>query len=203
MLAYAEEHLCNHEKKELFVPVYDYDATLFELLQDRGYQKQADYTLWDSVFTVKGEIPASTLPVGYVLQSMVDENDLERRRKAFGLAFNHPEPKDWPSLVSYHGLQQAPDYRPELDVYVVAPDGEFAAFCIVWWDDQNRIASLEPVGTVPAYRRKGLARAAVLEAIRRVVALGVERVFVGSDQEFYKALGFKLTTSAHHWLKRF
>ena len=62
---------------------------------------------------------------------------------------------------------------------------------------------LEPVGTVPEHRRKGLARAAVLEAIRRVAALGVGQVFVGSDQAFYLSMGFQPKYAGHHWRKEF
>jgi predicted N-acetyltransferase YhbS len=119
------------------------------------------------------------------------------------LGFNHLDPKDWPSLLSNQELQKAPDYRRELDLYVIAPDGEFASFCIAWWDERNRIAMLEPVGTVAEHRRKGLARAVVLEAIRRVAALGAKRAFVGSDQAFYLSLGFVLTYAGHHWEKEF
>ena len=155
------------------------------------------------MFTIQGELPEHALPEGHRLQSMADENDLERRRKAFGLGFNHPDPRDWPSLLSYQELQKAPDYRQDLDLYVVAPDGQFAAFCIIWWDERNRTAMLEPVGTVPEHRRRGLARAVVLEAIRRAAALGAREVFVGSDQAFYLSLGFKLQYAGHHWEKKF
>jgi predicted N-acetyltransferase YhbS len=203
MLDYAEANLRNQERNLLFIPIYEYDEPLLVVAQKRGYQKNVKYTLWDSVFTVEGEIPQPTLPVGYVLQSMADENDLDRRRKAFGLGFNHPDPNDWPSLLAYQELQKAPDYRQDLDLYVVAPDGEFAAFCIIWWDDHNRIAMLEPVGTVPECRRKGLARAVVLEAIRRAAALGAEKIFVGSDQEFYLSFGFEMKYAGHHWKKEF
>ena len=204
MLAYAEMQLRNKEKNLVFVPVYDYDDALVAAVQERGYVRNEKYTVWDSVYTLNNEPPRPELPDGYRFGCMADQDsDIELRRKAFGLAFNHPDPKDWPSQISYQGLQQAPDYRPDLDFYVVAPDGEYAAFCIAWWDKVNQIASLEPVGTVPAHRRKGLARAVVFEAMRRVNALGASRVFVGSDQEFYLSLGFELSLPAHHWIKRF
>jgi predicted N-acetyltransferase YhbS len=203
MLDFAETHLRNRERNLLFVPIYDYDEELLALVRARGYGQNDGYTLWESVFIVQGDLPDYALHEGYRLQSMADENDLERRRKAFGLGFNHPDPRDWPSLHACQGLQEAPDYRRELDLYVVAPNGEFASFCIAWWDERNRIASLEPVGTVPEHRRKGLARAVVLEAIRRVAAMGVEEVFVGSDQAFYLSLGFELKYARHHWEKRF
>jgi len=203
MLDFAEAHLRNRERNLLFIPIYDYDEAFQAVVRARGYHRNDEYTLWDSVFTIQGEPPEYTLPEGYRLQSMADENDLERRRKAFGLGFNHPDPKDWPSLLANQELQRAPDYRRELDLYVVAPHGEFASFCIAWWDEYNRIAMLEPVGTVPEHRRKGLARAVVLEAIQRVTALGAKEVFVGSDQAFYLSLGFKLQYAGHHWEKEF
>jgi predicted N-acetyltransferase YhbS len=203
MLDFAEANLRNEERNELFIPIYDHDEAFQAMVRGRGYQRNDEYTLWDSLFTVRGELPAYTLPEGFRLQSMADDNDLERRRKAFGLGFNHLDPKDWPSLLSVQELQKAPDYRHDLDLYVVAPDGEFVSFCIAWWDAHNRIVSLEPVGTVAEYRRQGLARAVVLEAIRRVAALGAERFFVGSDQVFYLSLGFELAYAGHHWKEVF
>jgi predicted N-acetyltransferase YhbS len=203
MLDFAETHLRNLERNLLFVAISDQDEAFLAVVRGRGYRRNDRHILWDSVFTVRRELPGYTLPEGYRLRSMADDNDLDRRRKAFGLGFNHPDPRDWPSLLSVQELQKAPDYRPELDLYVVAPDGEFASFCIAWWDERNRIAMLEPVGTVPGHRRKGLARAIVLEAVRRVAALGVEQASVGSDQEFYLSLGFELKYAGHHWEKQF
>jgi predicted acetyltransferase len=95
-----------------------------------------------------------------------------------------------------------PDYKADLNIYVIAPDGEYVSFCIGWLDVVNKTASLEPVGTAPEYRRKGLARAAVMEVVRRVADLGIESIFVGSDQVFYLAIGFELKFPAHHWVKR-
>ncbi len=204
MLEYAEAHLRNHERNLVYVPIYDYDEALIAAAHERGYQRNDEYTLWDSIYTVKGEIPAPKLPQGYQICSMIDDgSNVDKRRKAFGVAFNHPDPKDWPSRISYEGLLQAPNYRADLDIFVLAPDGEYASFCVAWWDEVNKIASLEPVGTSPDHRRKGLARAAVLEAIRRVAAFGAERVFVGSDQEFYLSIGFELAFTGHHWVKQF
>jgi predicted N-acetyltransferase YhbS len=203
MLDFAEANLRNRERNLLFIPIYDYDEAFQAVVRGRGYHRNDEYTLWDSVSTIQGELPEYTLPEGHRLQSMADENDLERRRKAFGLGFNHPDPKEWPSLLAYQEMQKAPDYRKDLDLYVVAPDGEFAAFCVIWWDEHNHMAMLEPVGTVPEHRRKGLARAVVLEAIRRVAALSAEKVLVGSDQAFYLSLGFEIKYAQHHWKTEF
>ncbi len=203
MLAFAEENLRDKEQNRLFFWLYEYDEAMQTLAAARGYQKNADNLYHESVFTIEGELPQPSPPEGYAIQSMADNNDLDRRRKAFGLGFNHPEPKDWPSLLSYQELQKAPDYRKELDLYVVALDGELASFCIVWWDARNRVACLEPVGTAPDYRRKGLARAVCQEAIRRVAALGAEKVIVGSQQEFYLSMGFQKAYGGYSWKKEF
>jgi predicted N-acetyltransferase YhbS len=197
----AEHNLVHPEKRTLHVHIYEHDEQLKAVALSRGYQKDVDRFEEDSELVIRGELAEPELPEGFVIQSMADENDLERRRKAFGRGFNHEDPKEWPSLFSYQELQKAPDYRKEQDLYVVAPDGEFVSFCILWWDEQNRMGILEPVGTVPEYRRKGLARAVVYEAVRRAAALGAEKVVVGAGLEFYPAIGFEKKHANYVWVR--
>lgn len=40
---------------------------------------------------------------------MADRNDIELRREVFGRAFNHPDPRDWPSAFAYEELQRVAD----------------------------------------------------------------------------------------------
>lgn len=193
MITYAESHLFHPETGKLFIYVDNEDRVLQKLLEKGGFtpdpQDQAIETLLD---LGKCEIPGQVnLPDGFKIQSMADDNDLARRCKAFGCAFNHPDPIDWPPVLAYRSLQGSPDYRKEQDIVVVSPEGEFAAFCLIWYDQRNRLASLEPVGTQPGFRRMGLAREAVFEAIRRVKTLGAKWVAVGSDQDFYLKMGFE------------
>ena len=54
-------------------------------------------------------------------------------------------------------LQTVWPYRADLDCVVEAPDGSLVAYCLAWLDDANRVGELEPVGTHPDYRRRGLA----------------------------------------------
>jgi mycothiol synthase len=79
----------------------------------------------------------------------------------------------------YRHIQSAPLYRRDLDIVAVADDGAIAAFCTAWFDDLTRTAYLEPVATVPAHRRRGLARAVMLEALRRLRRMGCRWAFVG------------------------
>ena len=199
----AEQSMAHPEKRTLCVHIYEHDEQLKAIAQSRGYQRDANRYEEDSELVIQGGLPEPGLPEGFAIQSMADENDLERRRKAFGRGFNHEDPKEWPSLFSYQELQKAPDYRKEQDLYVVAPDGEFVSFCILWWDEQNRIGILEPVGTVPDHRRKGLARAVVHEAVRRAAALGAEKVVVGAGLDFYLAIGFEKKYANYVWVREF
>ena len=59
-------------------------------------------------------------------------------------------------------------YRRDLDLVVVAPEGELAAFCTIWYDDVTRNGYFEPVGTSPSYQRKGLGKAIMSEGLRRL-----------------------------------
>ena len=53
-----------------------------------------------------------------------------RRDYETGHDFNHPDPADWPSAFAYRELQKAPDYRADQDLFIVDPDGRYAAGCI-------------------------------------------------------------------------
>ena len=193
MLTFAEKNLSDPNQHKIFSYVSQDDFLLRELLQDHGFSLDNEDIDVDSQLDLNlSEIPQrANLPEGFKIHSMADDNNLEKRCKAFGCAFNHPDPIDWPPVLAYEWMQQAPDHHKEYDVVVVAPDGEFASFCLIWFDEANQIASLEPVGTQPEYRRLGLAREAVFEAIRRVKKKGAKKIEVGSDQEIYLHMGFK------------
>src|SRR5262249_43443921 len=68
--------------------------------------------------------------------------------------------------TSYAGVQASWPYRPSLDCVVEAPDGRFAAYCLIWPDDENRVGELEPVGVRDEFRRRGLGAAVCTFALR-------------------------------------
>lgn len=201
MLDYAEATFMHDNKLRL--SIRDHDVALQGAVQRRGYQKHEAWADHDSAFAITGDLPVPKLPDGFTLQSMADDNNLALRAKAFGLGFNHPDPKDWPSAATYAELQKAPDYREDLDLSVVSPEGEYVSFCIVWYDAQNRVGILEPVGTHPDVRLRGLGRAVVTEGLRRAAALGAMEVWVGSGQDFYLAIGFQKRHLSYTWQKVF
>lgn len=177
--------------------VFEHDCDLLEIVKQRGYEKGIEYPEYHSEYVIS-ELPESFLSERFVFQSMADDNNIEKRRKIFGLAFHHKDPSEWPTTFSYEELQRAPDYRRDLDFYVVGPDGDYVACCIVWFDEKNKIAALEPVGSIVL----GMGREVVMEGVRRAAALGAKSVWVGSGMRFYMAIGFKKKYVSFRWTKK-
>jgi predicted N-acetyltransferase YhbS len=53
------------------------------------------------------------------------------------------------------------------------------------------MAYVEPVATDPDYRKMGLAKAAIYEAVLRAAKLGAKEAYVISSQQFYYNIGFR------------
>ena len=86
-----------------------------------------------------------------------------------------------PSLVtesSFANVQSSWPYRASLDCVVEAPDGRFAAYCLIWPDDENRVGELEPVGVREEFRRRGLGAAVCTFALSRLYEEGGRQAIV-------------------------
>jgi GNAT superfamily N-acetyltransferase len=96
---------------------------------------------------------------------------------------------------SYANVRATWPYRGSLDCVVEAPDGRFAAYALVWPDDENAVGELEPVGVRAEFRRRGLGAAACTYALRRLHEEGGRRAVVYCVDEpacgLYRALGFR------------
>jgi len=75
-----------------------------------------------------------------------------------------------------------------LDLVAVAPDGEIASFCTIWYDDATRAALYDPVGTMPAHQRRGLGKAVMCEGLRRLEQMGALTAFVNGFDPVANAL---------------
>ena len=92
-----------------------------------------------------------------------------------------------------------PQYRRDLDLVAVAPDGTLAGFCVGWLDAARRAGHVEPLGIRPGCTGIGLAQALLTELSSRLTAIGAERVCVEAGQanaaalRSYAAAGFRVT----------
>jgi predicted N-acetyltransferase YhbS len=177
--------------------------------QIKDILKARGYTLYEfrepmSSMIIENNDFIVNLPEGFRL---ADGNEVSDYQKGFahGRAFGYYKkdvPDDNDAELSYQNLRKAPDYIPELDLMVIDEKGEVAAFAGLWYDDLNKIAILEPVGTIPKYRKMGLGKAVIYEGINRVKQRGAKKIFVGSNQPFYISIGFSEEYSKEIWLKK-
>ena len=97
-------------------------------------------------------------------------------------------------------LMTAPHATHEYAVAIENEAGEYVCYAGMWWTAENKLAYMEPLCTVPAYRKKGLAAAALSECYRRTKALGATHMTGGGDP-FYERIGFEPEIEWTFWKK--
>jgi predicted N-acetyltransferase YhbS len=202
MVEYAETYLgvdASGEKRKIEIWVKDFDNEFESIISERGYHLVEGIKDFWSIFGIPDPFPAIKLPYGFRLQSLADENDLSKLHRVLHRGFNHPGEPPANGLAGRKRMQSAPNYRKDLNIVAVAPDGAYASYCGMWQDHANRVCYVEPVCTDPDYRHMGLGRAAVLEGIRRCGAEGATIATVGSDQPFYMSMGFSKLFDINLW----
>lgn len=181
--------------------INDFDTALQTLASQRGYELLDGYAEGYSKLPLDQPIPRVEMPDGFRLQSLADENDHRKINRCLWRGFNH-EGEVPPEEAARPGVARgAPNFRKDHTIVAVEPGGEYVAYSGIWHVPENGLAYVEPVATDPDYRRMGLGRAAVLESVRRVQAEGAEVAWVGSDQEFYRAMGFDKKFQRDLWVK--
>lgn len=206
MLAHAESHLAEmlpDGTHSLQAYINDWDEDLIAAARARGYVRVESFTLYMSRFDSR-KLPANIpLPAGFALQSLAEDNDIAKLTRCVHRGFDHEgtPPEEKAETMRY--LQTAPSYRKDLNIVVVAASGEFVSTCGIWYVSASGYAMVEPVATDPDYRRMGLAKAAVLEAIRRAAHLGAAIAYVATDKQFYLSIGFERMSGRHVWKKTF
>jgi predicted N-acetyltransferase YhbS len=204
MVTYIEANLADRVGNIGYVKLYiDEDIGPKEIARARGYRR-LEYGSIVSEYIID-DPPAPQLPEGFVIRSVFDEDDIEKRRLAYSLAFGANYcPSNWEPVASFEELQRAPSYRKDLDLFIVAPNGDYASLCTIWIDEKNKYGNFEPVGTHIEYQGMGLGRALLMEGFRRMAGYGITHSFMDSPNEFYQKIGFKETTYSYYpWIKYF
>ena len=204
MLEYAEVHLGGEFQDGMAVYVYldDRDDELRAIATELGYEPKPDLAERTSALEMPEPFPEIRVLEGFRLRSLEDEFDVRKIHRVMHRGFNHAGEPPEAGLESRRRKLSAPNFRKDLTLVAVAPDGDYASFCGMWMDYDNRVCYVEPVATDPDYRRMGLGTAVVLEGVRRCGAEGATTACVGSDQAFYKSMGFEVTCSQTPWRKR-
>jgi len=132
------------------------------------------------------------LPEGFRIISQAESWDWFQYNRVMWRGFNHEgvAPDNEKDISTRKQMLSSPMINPELVLAVVAPNGNYVSHCGMWYCTGESYAHVEPVATDPDFRKMGLGKAIVLEAVMRCGNLGAKQALVGSAQQFYYSIGF-------------
>lgn len=202
LFEYAEERLWEERegRRLLHLRIPANHGQMESIALRRGYTRLQPY---ESMAVIEiGARPPVRLPPGFRITDG-REVSAEAQSRAHARAFGYYAQEIYAqrSLRAFALMRQAPDYRPDLDLYVLTESGQVAAFCTMWYDAVNRHGILEPLGTDPDLRRLGLGKAIIGAAMERIAAEGALCTYVGSRQRFYLEIGFEICFTHNIWEK--
>lgn len=172
------------------------------LLTKNGFT--SDRIFYRMARTIAEPIPAPQLPEGFSIRPLQGKAEVE----AWVEMFNQTFIDHWnfiPLTVEQraHWLRES-NYKPELDLVAVAPNGTLAAFCygVIHTAENELTGRLEgwiaDLGTRRGFRRLGLGRAMLLAGLHTLKAQGMDTALLGVDSEnpsnalrLYQSVGFQ------------
>jgi ribosomal protein S18 acetylase RimI-like enzyme len=184
-----------------FMNVFADQADRIRALEQAGFASQANVgeDSWSKVWMQRpGAEPVKTyrIPPGFVVRPLAGESEVAAYVDLHQATFESKNMTiEWRRRTLQH-----PDYVPDLDLVVAAPDGRLAAFCICWLSKINGelVGQVEPLGCHADFRRFALGRVALAEGLRRLAAHGAQTIFVETDSyrntafRLYESMGFKV-----------
>ena len=121
------------------------------------------------------------LPEGYTIMGCDNNNfDVDKYYNAIWKGFDNTRERTASEMESVKNREGFD--KPYLDlsirIMVIAPNGDYAAHCGMWHLPDSNYAYVEPVFTLPEYRKMGLGKAAVLEGVNRCGERGAKCDYV-------------------------
>ena len=209
MLIWAEENLAapaaDGHGRQLSLFVWEYDSPRQRLLARRGYEKTSDWGVVRRLRFGNRPLPRAEMAEGYSLRSTRpdDAGEYQSLADLLNAAFN----RSFHQAVDLRNfMTMSPSFRHDLNLVAEGPDGSVVAHVGVTYDEANRRGIFEPVCTHPWHRRRGLARALMLEGMRRLKALGATDAYVDTGDmvpanALYEAVGFTEAYQGYYWRK--
>ncbi len=174
-----------------------------EVLTNNGFEKGSIYGIL-RMRPIKEPIRDYKLPEGYRICPVQPEKDFKNIAAAVRVVFGHGE---WFTDKILYNIASYSFYRPDLDLIAVTPDEEIASFLTFRVDPDIRVAELEPMGTHPDHRRKGLAKALISEGLKQLMSYDPTLIFIGGAantveaNRLYEVTGFTEKILLYHWNK--
>lgn len=185
----------------LMVRCHEQDADLQAALTQEGFTPEP----YQDVYLIRplDALPAAPmLPAGFRLHAGITVAEHAAYQGLHQAIFGHGMGMD-EHLSSL--------YQPELDLVAIAPDDTWAAVCFCTLDQVADTHHIERVGDVgllgvhPAFRRRGLARALLLDVMQRAQQQGAARMVTETENaaspalELYRSLGFQPDSPWRWW----
>jgi ribosomal protein S18 acetylase RimI-like enzyme len=176
-------------------------------LEQHGFQFCGDFAEVNMLRSLDESIAETKLPDGYQVREVLQTDEVTQRASVQREVWQ-PWTVGNVSSDDYKRFMQLPGYHRELDIVTVSPDGVIAAYVNGWIDPLNKIGDLGPVGALPAYRRQGLTRAAIIECLHRLKAYGMNRACVSTGvtnvpaRQLYESIGFKVVNRYRDYTRR-
>ena len=177
-------------------------------LEQHGFRRDTNRQGLRMVRRLDAALNRPLIPQGFKIRHLSGRDEIE----AYVALVNAAIPKAT-SAETHQRWIETPEYIPELDLIAVADDGTFAAFCQSYYDplelarSTRREGWTDPIGTAPAYRKKGLARAIVLEVLWRLKGRGIEDAVLGVAgsnevaQKLYESIGYRAIYKMYDYVK--
>jgi len=205
MLAWTVEQMSALDRVQT-VWVAEDDEVRIRWLKENGFTVTQEHFIHFQR-SLTGTLYTPLFPEGFGLRTSRGEDDARLRSVCSHAAFGSSKPFEeyWPRTLRF---MQSPVYVAEHELFVVAPNGGVAAYCIIWTDEQNKIGHFEPVGTHPDYQRKGLGKSLLYEAFGRLKAEGMAEACVCTNNEnlpairLYESVGFQKVKRLLKYTKR-
>ncbi len=195
MVDYAASELSHNGISELFVD--ENDGELISIVKEKGYSPTADI---ECVLAMdcSQKLPYRLDEKFRFTDYKTDKNLAEYVRVIHRGFENEGEP----AQLTESDIPERPHYNPGLALFIAAENGEYAAHCGTWYTPNTESCYVEPVVTIPEFRKQGLGRAAVCECVNRCGSMGAKTALVISNQPFYHRIGFQKYSAHRRWEKK-
>lgn len=194
-------HKTKHHDWTIRLDVFEGDDVRATLLDQRGYSRQEASDLI-STRSLDDPIPQSQLLEGFSIRSAQGEQEADKLVALINDSFGWR----W-TVEGYRQWMRSPGYDAENEMVVVAPDGRFAASCILLPDTHNQTGMFENVSTGSDFRRKGLAKALLYAGMQHMKLLGFTQAMIphiaepGPATALYASAGFQPTYKIYHYTR--
>ena len=186
-LAVMRERMKQTEKKTIKVNLTTFDKVGRNCLEQLGFKAQkADHVVAKRSLD---SVPEARLPKGFTIRPVAGEHEAQLIADVHNGAFS----AKW-TQAEYLKVMRTPGFDPKRELVVVAQDGRFAAFVVIWFDPISLTGYFEPVGCHNDFRRRGLTKTLMFAGMARMKEGGMETATVGYEST--NEASFKLYSSA-------